>query len=250
MRQQILIHSAALVVAVSLGYVPSARASAELELYDGSSCASSDCVEITDSGTVITFGTASYSGLVTASGFVTADISVGKVFTMNVETGESQAVLGPGSMDLDTNDVVAKGAGTLTVLWSDVNFAVPVTGVGAIQAMGGPTLSSGITSLVYDTFASASNTLFATGAGNLQTSLTFGPPGSFQSVTGGSVPPGGVSPYSLTQELQITTSGTGHTSGDFTLDVVPEPSAVLLLGTAMLLMVNLIRRRSTKKNRA
>jgi hypothetical protein len=252
MRLPKLLHAIALVAIMSFVYAPAARATAALELYDGASCSTSDCIEITDSGTVtVIHGTASATGVVTSPGFVNATVSVGSVFTLNVDTGESKPVLGPGSMDLTTNDVIGSGSGTLTVLFSDINFTVPATGSGQIQATGGTTVTPGVTSLVYNTWASASNSLFATS--NLQTSLSYAAPGSFQSAIGGLVPPSGTTTppgYSLTQQLEISVSGSGHTSGDFTLDVVPEPAGVVLLGTAILFSVSAIRRKLGQGKRA
>ncbi len=52
-------------------------------------------------------------------------------------------------------------------------------------------------------------------------------------------------PYSLTEIVTISFSGgrAGQASFDYSVDTIPEPASVLLLGTVMLGAVSLIRRK-------
>jgi hypothetical protein len=46
------------------------------------------------------------------------------------------------------------------------------------------------------------------------------------------------------QELSVTTTGSGFLSGDFQVDIVPEPASVVLLGGILLLTARTLRRRA------
>jgi hypothetical protein len=240
-RLSVLSLAIALAVMVSI-CAPSAHASAALRLFDGASCATSDCITISDTGVVTIIGTGSVSGTPgVANGFVSATVSVGTTFTLDVNTGESKPVIpGGGSMDLTTNEVVASGAGTLTIQWSDINFLLSP---GDASMTGGGTISNpAVASITYNAYADpAGGTLF--GKTVLLGSIFFNTT-PFSGTAGGvAVPP---APYELMQELVYTTRGAGHVSGDFSVEVVPEPASIALLGGILLVTVNSIRRRSKR----
>lgn len=229
----------ALMVAIC---VPSAHASAALQLFDGATCATSNCITITDAGVITTVGTAS-AAITFAPGKVVADASVGSVFTLSINVGQSKPLLTNGtSMDLTTTDIVSVGAGTLHIWWSDINFNTPP---GYAQMAGGGTNNKGGT-ITYNVYADAGNHLFA------PTTLlgTLGPFSGTGSSYGGDLA-GSVSvpqppPYALMEELVYTVTGATSMSGDFSLDIVPEPASVALFGGVLLFTVSALRRRGKR----
>ena len=166
-------------------------------------------------------------------GAVTWIGSIGS-FDVNVSTGLSDPVSGsPTSPNMDLNSVDhSAGAGTLTVKFSDDGFSGAQPAFEA--TIGGTTQGS----IQYDTYIDTSNTLF--GQGTLLTSISANSSPFAGTDTSSTGAPGGL--YSLTQVVTITHSATGNTSFDATLQPVPEPMTVLLLGSG-LAALGLIRRK-------
>lgn len=226
---------------------PSASATAGLRLFDGASCATSNCIEVLSDGTTATFG----GGTLTTSdvstpGTVTAIGKVG-VWVVNVSTGETKPTLGSANapeMDLSTTNN-SSGAGMLTIQWSDTDFSlVP----GYIKSTAGGTTNKGdSTSITYTTSTDAGNGLYTPGA-PAATTLTW-PPFDAGCTAGpcswhGTASAGSVGPtnYSLMQQLVFVATDAVQISGDVHLQVVPEPASVLLLGGVLLVAVKAIRR--------
>jgi hypothetical protein len=122
---------------------------------------------------------------------------------------------------------VSTGPGTLTIRWSDDGFG-PTPGV---QAFIGGT-SNGGGSVRYSTFGDPADALCIVGpcVGPLTTGLFVGPAYS----GGASASTAGLgSPFSLTQEIVITHLRGGSTSFNASVEAVPEPVTLLLLGSGL-----------------
>lgn len=219
---------------------PAAHATAAMRLFDGPSCSNSNCITIYDNGVVVSeHGTTGAAGVLAYDGFVSAVVTLGNVFAVNVQTGESKPLLpGGNAMDLSTNNVVASGNGILHIWWSDVDFQL-YPGMAEMHA--GGTLNRGAGNITYNAYADPGNSLFA------PTSLlgSLGPwqTRSFSGDLTGSVrvPPAN---YALMQELILRIPAATYLSGDFSLEIVPEPGSVALLGGALLLAAAFMRRRT------
>jgi hypothetical protein len=172
------------------------------------------------------------------AGGVTYSAGIG-LWSLNVATGEGTPFLSLGSMDLNSVDTSAAGnPGTLTIMLSEdnINSVIPAFDM----SIGGTVKNIKIT---YSAYYSSNNSFFS--LTNLVGVL--GPYQSFNTSAGfngdllGQPASGTVN--SLTQVMTITPIG-GETSthlfsGDATLDPsnpvpTPEPSTLLLLGTALL----------------
>lgn len=175
-----------------------------VQIYDGSG---------NDSGGPL--GVISYSGI------------VGN-FDINVTTGISKPVIGPGALDLNSINVSSGSGGTLVVRISDTDFTGPAPAT-YNAAYGGTTDGAVDFSFLYDvgnsefggsSFASGG---FAAAPGNQ----------SFSADLSGAVTP--ANPYSLTiVAAVIHSSGVESTSFNAEVSAVPLPASAWLFGSALL----------------
>lgn len=161
------------------------------------------------------------------------------LWNVNILGGFTKPLLGTAvspHVDLSFNDNYSGTvAGTLTILWSDTDFN---TGPGVFVSEIGGTRASGVTTVAYAGFASATNALNALTTPLCGASLTTSPFSS--ACSAGFV---GGAAYSLTQRIVLTATGPGQTSGDYSLQI-PEPSSLALIGLGLLGLGFASRRRA------
>ena len=167
------------------------------------------------------------SGVITYSGSLG-----GSVFNINVTTGVSDPLLGPGVLNLNSINVSSTSGGTLQIQLTDTDFTGPVSAYDS--SYGGTTDGSVSIDFRYDT----SNAEFG-GSSLLNTGAMAG---SFSGGSTSSV--ASADPYSLSIFATIV-HGAGNQSSNFgaTLQPVPVPAAVWLFGSGLAGLVSVARRR-------
>jgi hypothetical protein len=139
---------------------------------------------------------------------------------------------------MDLNSVnVATGASTLTIMFTQPDNLVAFPGF--TLAFGGTINGGSVTALA---FFNNANGYFG---GTQFASLGPFSSGAFSGTTGGATAT--TSPYSLTQAFVINSGGSTSFSGDASLNPVPEPGSLMLLGGGLLGLAGLARRRRQKK---
>jgi hypothetical protein len=159
-----------------------------------------------------------------AVGVITYIGAVGSTWSVNVSTGVTYPALGSPSLpelDLNSVSVSSSGAGSLTIMFSEVGFT------GAQPAMfnlGGTTAGT----VSGSTYSDAGNVLHTAGGWSPTLMHALGPfgPGAFAGSAGGVAVPG-TTPYSLAVSVTMTHTGSGVSSFDGHL-FVPEPGTIAI----------------------
>lgn len=158
------------------------------------------------------------NGVITFSGVVGA-------FTVNVTTGISKPLIGPGQLDLNSINV-SGSAGTLLVAISDTDFTGNAPAY--LASYGGTTQGSVNFSFLHD----AANAAF--GGNAFATDSFTASPGNYSYSNDILANVYGGAPFSLTILAQINHSGPNQvTSFDAAISPVPLPASLWLLGSAL-----------------
>jgi len=190
-----------------------------------------DSISLSVSGSPVVSGSATPSTYSTSAGSVTWQGTIGSVWNVTLsdvkETGTATGITQP-QLGLTFSEI-SSGSGTLTISWTAVGFG-PSTGAFAAGING--TLDQA-TSLAYSTFYSTANAVPALTA--LTSPLAYSSPIGFNESDSAAIGAIG-SPFSLTQVITITSTGTAHdvSSGTATLTSVPDAgNTLILLGVAI-----------------
>jgi len=185
---------------------------------------------VTDSGLTTTVS----DGGIGPDGLIFFNGGVGN-FIVNVVTGVSDPVIGPGQMDLNSLNVTG-GSGNLVISLTDTRYTDPVPSYNT--NFGGTTTGSVDFNFLHD----GANTEFG-GTSFFNPAAVSG--GAFSGSSTDGV--GAGNPYSLTISAQITHAGPGDISSFDAhltrLVPVPVPAAVWLFGAGVLGMAAVARRR-------
>ena len=184
-------------------------------------------------------------------GVVTYIGALGPNWWLNVTTGVSNSPGVGGLARMDLNSVnQSLAAGTLTLMFNDINFANAGVNSSASMAVGGTTPAIG-GAVTYSAYFDNTNAFsippnpFPPPFPNATATLigTLGPFGgpAFSGTFNGNI--NTVNPYSLTEVVTIKHAAAGGSSLDAELKVVPLPPTALLLGGGLLGLVALGWRR-------
>jgi hypothetical protein len=161
-------------------------------------------------------------------------------WNINVTTGTTN----PGqSPEIDLNSINHHNAGTASTLTIEFSANGYTPAVPGFQLNVGGTVSANgtVTSSLY---GGTTNTLGDL-SNQIGTTLSFSnPPISFSGSESAYLASLSSNPYALTEVATISFGASaGQASFDYSVDAIPEPAGVLLLGSVMLLTVSVIRRR-------
>lgn len=160
-------------------------------------------------------------------------------WNFTISTGTTKPVPGSERALLLQVNVTSFAAGTLTVEFSETGFSSLPDYPYLLSTASNTDIAPG--SVGFETFLDDSNVLFGTG-----TAL-----GSFTSTTNGYGDqdidtPAFSDPFSLTGRITVAHTGAGTTQADLTVEAVPEPTIIALLGLGLIGMSLTYRQRGRR----
>jgi hypothetical protein len=213
----------------------------------GDSSTITDCVSVgCENATVINVGAG--AAITGDSNPLTGMINAGGTFdgwtVSNLGISHSP-VLSPVGLDVSslTASCISNSCPELVVTYSDINFDVKVNAGGFSTTYSGSITGNGVTT--QSAWVDSSNTLFGEPVGGLIGTLgPFGTPFGAGTVFGG--PAAGPGLYSLTIQQTFTDAPGGtlySVDGNVTGSGVPEPASLMLLGSGLLGLTGLGKRK-------
>ena len=146
----------------------------------------------------------------------------GPKFNLNVTTGTSPSTPGVPSIDLNSVNT-SNGAGTLTMDLTQTGLT-STSSISALIAQIGGTLATAQT-LTGTAWLDPANGVFGHGATKVLLG-TFGPGGAFSASGNAGPVSGSTGPFSITEEVTLTTTQAGTSSFNFAADAAPEPTSL------------------------
>jgi hypothetical protein len=158
-------------------------------------------------------------------------------FTVTVNTGTMTTAP---SLDLSSIEMSNDAGGTLIVSLSANGFTSPTGAANWLSQFSGNFIV-GTATVTLRTYLDSTNTLLGTGT-PLSTISPHGTPFGLQDVVSAST----LAPFALTEVLTITTPGASHLSFDASIVDAPEPASLFVVGTALVGLGSLRRRRNAR----
>jgi hypothetical protein len=150
-------------------------------------------------------------------------------FTLNQVSGTGTPPLPQPDMDSSSINTSTSTAGTLTVYVTETGLTGPLGTYNLLSGFALTTLIGSVSSVTETTYVDTSDTAY--GLGTKLDTATFTNIDSASSVDG---TPDFTGPYSITEVYTITATGTGSSAGTISMQSVPEPGSLALLGTGLL----------------